>query len=128
MKKRSIGIWIISIIAIAFGLLTIKSGGAVLFVDGAGRQEAGNYLPFVLWFNFIAGFLYIIAGIGLWLQKHWALWLALFLAGATLIVFAFLGIHVLQGGLYEQRTIGAMTLRTAVWFIISFVAYRKISR
>jgi len=126
MKKRSIGIWVISVIAVAFGLLTIKSGGAVLFVDGIGRKEAGNYLPFVLWFNFLAGFLYVIAGFGLWLQKQWAVWLALFIALATLIVFAFFGIHILQGGLYEQRTVGAMTLRTVVWSIISFVAYRKI--
>lgn len=53
---QSIGIWVVTVIAIVFGLLTIKSGGSVLFVDGTAREDAGNYVPFVLWFNFLAGF------------------------------------------------------------------------
>jgi len=125
---RSIGIWIIALIAIVFGLLTLKSGGAVLWVDGADREAAGNYVPFVLWFNFVMGLVYLVAGIGLWLQKRWAVWLSLFIAVATLIVFALFGIHILQGGLFEQRTVIAMTLRTTVWMTISYVAYRKIIR
>ena len=128
MKTRCIGLWIISVIAIAFGLLTLKSGGEVLFMDGAGREAAGNFVPFVLWFNFSMGFVYIIAGIGLWLQKSWGVWLAMFIAAATLIVFAIFGIHILQGGLFEQRTLGAMTLRSAVWLVISIFAYWKIIR
>ena len=38
----------------------------------AERAAAGNIVPFVLWFNFIAGFAYVIAGCGLFLWKHWA--------------------------------------------------------
>jgi len=128
MKTRRIGIWIISAIAIAFGVLTLKSGGEVLFINGAGRDAAGNFVPFVLWFNFSMGFAYIIAGIGLWLQKSWGVWLAMFIAAATLIVFAIFGIHILQGGLYEQKTLGAMTLRSGVWLVVSAFAYWKIIR
>jgi hypothetical protein len=47
-SDRSTGIWIITVIAVAFGLLTIKSGGSVLFVDGTFREEIGNYVPFVV--------------------------------------------------------------------------------
>ena len=38
------GIWmrVIALIAIAFGLLTIREGGAVLFFDGAARAAAGK--------------------------------------------------------------------------------------
>ncbi|RKZ68281.1 MAG: hypothetical protein DRQ44_04675, partial [Gammaproteobacteria bacterium] len=75
-RNSSIGIWIVPVIAVVFGLLTIKSGGSVLFIDGADRQAAGNYVPFVLWFNFSAGFLYIVAGVGIWMQKQWAAKLA----------------------------------------------------
>ncbi len=46
--KRCIGVWITSVIAILFGLLTLKSGGEVLFINGAGREAAGNYVPYVL--------------------------------------------------------------------------------
>ncbi|HCF2751418.1 TPA: hypothetical protein NIB35_006709, partial [Pseudomonas aeruginosa] len=66
--QRSIWHWLISLLAIGFGLLTLREGGAVLFVDGAARQAAGHYVPFVLWFNFLAGFAYIVAGVGLWMR------------------------------------------------------------
>ncbi len=127
-SDRSIGIWIITVIAVVFGLLTIKSGGTVLFVDGAFREDAGNYVPFVVWFNFLAGFVYLIAGGGLWVQKHWAVWISIFIVVATLVVFAILGIHILKGGMYEVRTIAAMCLRTVVWALIAIFAYRKIIR
>ncbi len=127
-SDRSIGIWIITVIAVVFGLLTIKSGGSVLFVDGTFREEAGNYVPFVVWFNFLAGFAFLIAGGGLWMQKHWAVWISIFIVVASLVVFATLGIHILKGGMYEVRTIAAMSLRTVVWALIAMFAYRKIIR
>jgi hypothetical protein len=70
--KRVIWIRVIALIAIGFGLLTIKEGGAVLFFNGPARAAAGHYVPFVLWFNFVAGFAYLIAGVGLWLLRCWA--------------------------------------------------------
>ncbi len=125
---RSIGIWVMSIIAVAFGLLTIKSGGAVLFIDGADREAAGNYVPFVLLFNFIAGFAYLFAGAGIFMQRRWAAWFSILIAIATIIVFALFGLHILNEGLYENRTVGAMTMRTVVWAFIAMFAYRKIIR
>ena len=65
-RSRGTLVWMISLIAVGFGLLTIKSGGAILFGNDAARDAAGNYVPFVLWFNFLAGFAYVIAGAGLW--------------------------------------------------------------
>ena len=127
-SDRSIGIWIMAVTAVVFGLLTIKSGGSVLFVDGPFRKDAGNYVPFVVWFNFLAGFTYLIAGGGLWMQKHWAVWISIFIVVATLAVFAILGIHILKGGMYETRTIAAMSLRTVAWALIAMFAYCKIIR
>ncbi len=113
---------LLGIAAILFGLLTLKSGGMVLFVDGPDRAAAGNYVPFVLWFNFIAGFFYIAAGIGLWKQMRWAGILSLGIALATASVFLAFGYHIDQGGAYEPRTLGAMILRTAVWTVIAVVS------
>jgi len=117
-----------SIIAVVFGLLTIKSGGAVLFIDGADREAAGNYVPFVLWFNFVAGFAYLLAGAGIFMQKRWAAWLSIIIATTTIIIFSLFGLHILNEGLYENRTVGAMTMRTVVWALIAIFAYRKIIR
>ena len=126
--NRSIGFWVITVVAVLFGLLTIKAGGSVLFVDGQDRQAAGNYVPFVVWFNFLAGFLYIIAGAGLWMQRRWAVWLSIFITLVTLVVFVAFGMVVIIGEAYEVRTVAAMSLRTFVWALISMFAYRKLIR
>lgn len=121
-SRRSPWIWAISFVAISFGLLTIRAGGTVLFGSAAARSAAGHYVPFVLWFNFLAGFAYVIAGVGLWLERRWAAWLAVVVAAATALVFAAFGVHVLAGGDYELRTVAAMSLRTLVWAAIAGVA------
>lgn len=117
-----------AVVAVLFGLATIASGGSALFGGAAARQAAGAYLPFVLWFNFLAGFAYVATGAGLWLGRHWGAILALAIAGATLLVFAAFGVHVLNGGAYEMRTVGAMALRSLVWIAIGWLAWRRIPR
>lgn len=126
LRQRGLRVWAISLVAAAFGLLTIKSGGAILFGDEAARLAAGNYVPFVLWFNFLAGFAYIIAGAGLWLLQRWATWLAAAIAVATALAFVAFGVHVYAGGAYELRTVAAMSLRTLVWVAIAVVAERAL--
>ncbi len=56
MQQRGFLIRAMSLIAVGFGLLTIKEGGAILFGGEAAQASAGNFVPFVLWFNFLAGF------------------------------------------------------------------------
>lgn len=115
-----------AVLAAVFGLMTIKEGGTVLFGDAAARAAAGAYVPFVLWFNFLAGFAYAIAAIGLWRRQRWAAWLAAGIATATALTFAVFGVHVLAGGAYEQRTALAMALRTTVWTVIAALAWRQL--
>lgn len=124
-RIRGIGVWAISIIAIGFGLLTIKAGGAILFEGDEVREAAGNYVPFVLWFNFLAGFVYVISGAGLWMQARWAAWLAIFIAVTTAFTFLLFGVYVYLGGDFEQRTVVAMSLRTLVWTVIAIVAWKN---
>ena len=113
-------------IAVIFGLATIREGGAVLLGNEQAVQAAGHYVPFVLWFNTLAGFAYVAAGIGLWLQRRWAAGLAIAIAAATLAVFAAFGAHVASGGAYELRTVIAMSLRSAVWLGIALLAWRLV--
>lgn len=115
-------------IGLVFGLLTIFSGGTALFGGEAARAAVGNAVPFVLWFNFIAGFFYALAGLGLLLNRSWAVWLSIAIAVATVLVLAAFGLHVAGGGLYEMRTVGAMLVRAAVWAIITAVGWRSMRR
>ncbi len=116
---------VIGFVAVAFGLLTIKSGGAVLFWSEEARIAAGDYVPFVLWFNFVSGFFYVITGIAFWMNKAWSLWLAAAILMGIVAVFLALGLSILIVDIpYESRTVGAMALRTTVWSVILFLAYK----
>ncbi|MHB0951022.1 MAG: hypothetical protein ACYC10_03760 [Allorhizobium sp.] len=111
-------------IAVIFGLLTIFSGGQALFGNEAARAAVGAAVPFVLWFNFGAGFAYVVAGVGLLMRARWAATLAALIAGATVLVALAFAVHVFTGGAYEMRTVGAMALRSLVWIVIAVVARR----
>lgn len=110
--------------AVVFGLVTIVSGGQALFGSVEARAAMGHTVPFVLWFNFLAGFLYVLAGAGLLWGKRWAAQLSLLLAVSTLVIFAAFGVHVFGEGAYEKRTIGAMTLRSLFWVAVALASFR----
>lgn len=122
-SKRPMWLTVVAIAAILFGIATVKEGGTVLFTE-AGKQSAGNYVPFVLWFNFIAGFAYIVAGIAMFRLKSCSRRLSALIAISTTIVFILFGIHIFNDGLYELRTVMAMTLRSTLWIYIAIVALR----
>ena len=115
-----------ALVAAAFGILTIRAGGSVLFGDGA--ATAGNYVPYVVWFNFAAGFAYVAAAIGRWRARRWGAGAAITIAGATALVFALFGIHVASGAAFEMRTVWAMTLRTVLWTGIAALTFRNAAR
>jgi hypothetical protein len=117
---------ILSVIAVVFGLLTLKEGGSVIFDIGSARQAAGSFVHYVVWFNFLSGFFYIAAGIGLWLQKRWAVTLSVALVISIALTYIVFGIHILNGGTYEMRTAYAMALRTFLWGVISIVSNKQL--
>lgn len=114
--------------AILFGIASLASGGSVIFGGEDARAWAGNAVATVVWFNFLTGFLYVAAGIGMLLWQRWACWLSSFLAVALLTIGAYFVIHIAIGGAYEMRTAGALALRTAIWMSIAFVVCKRLSR
>jgi hypothetical protein len=117
---------IAALIAAAFGFVTIAVGGSTLVSVLENRDETGNIVNFVLWFNFLAGFAYVAAAVGLFFWKRWAAPLSAVIAVATVFVFIAFGVHVWLGGAFEARTIGAMTLRSIVWIGIAAAAGRAL--
>jgi hypothetical protein len=123
MMKRS-SLKVVAIVAVLFGALTVFSGGLALFGGANVQDRFGDAVPFVLWFNFFAGFAYIVAGIGLFQRYRWALWLAVAILITTILILVAFGLYVARGGTYEMRTVGAMFLRSGVWTAIVAVAVR----
>lgn len=125
MQNRRRTITVAGVVALLFGLLTIFAGGRALFGGAEARAAMGDAVPFVLWFNFLAGFAYVAAGAGLVLRRRFAVRLAIAILVATILVMIAFGIHVALGGAYEMRTVWAMSLRVLVWGIIAGVAIRE---
>lgn len=111
--------------AALFGVLTVVSGGSALFGGSTVQAALGNTVPFVLWFNFLSGFAYVLAALGIARRKAWGDSLATALAVAIVLVFALFGWHVIRGGAFEMRTAAAMTLRAAVWIGIAIYLRRS---
>ena len=125
MQNRRWDILIAAVVVTLFGLLTVLSGGRALFGGLEARAAVGDAVPFVLWFNFLAGFAYVTAGIGLMLRTNWAAKLSIAILVATVLVMIAFGVHVLLGGAYEMRTVWAMSLRTVVWGVAVGVVIRN---
>ena len=121
--SRPLWVWLTAPPAVIFGFVTIGVGGRTLLGTSTGESVI---VPFVLWFNFLAGFAYVAAGAGLFWSKRPAAQLAMLIAAATVLVFALFGLHVLAGGAFAARTVGAMALRSIVWIVIAVVACRAL--
>ncbi|WP_417809150.1 hypothetical protein [Thioclava sp.] len=121
MRTRPRSITIAAIVAVLFGAVTIVSGGRALF----GGVDMGAVAPFVLWFNFLAGFAYVAAGVGLWRGAQWGRALAIAIAASTALIFLAFLWHILQGGAFERRTLVAMILRLMTWLAIVVVSLRR---
>lgn len=116
----------VAIAAILFGALSVLVGGIALFGGDGGRTAFGNIVGFVLWSNFLLGDAYVLAGIGLLLWRPWAAQLAALIAALSLVVFAAFGWHVVTGGAFEVRTLGAMLLRSGFWIAVAIPACRAL--
>lgn len=112
------------LVAIGFGALTLLSGGTVMFGGEEAAARAGNVVGAVLWFNTLSGVVYIIAGLCMFQGARHARTLATLLALAIGVAFAAFGLHVMGGGAFEHRTVGAMTLRFFFWAAAALYLYR----
>lgn len=117
LKQKNVQI---ALVILVFALMTIIAGGRSLFTE-AGVAARGNIVPLVLWFNFIAGFLYLVAGIATFRMKACVKKLAVVLAVLNVGVLLYLLSHIFQGGLYENKTVVAMIFRTLFW--VAFATY-----
>lgn len=112
---------VLALIAVVFGAMTIFSGGRALFGDEQARAAVDNAVPFVLWFNFLAGFAYVATGVGLWKHCHWAKAASIAIAVCTALIGVALVAVVIQGSAYEMRTALAMVLRLSFWTVTAFL-------
>lgn len=121
MKQKILKIT--AIVLLLFALLTLFLSGSVIFNLFGIRAKEGNYVPLVVWANFISSILYLVAAYGLLKMKKWPVWLLVI--SAVILVAAFIGlkIHISEGGLYEAKTINAMIFRMGLTILLAVASY-----
>ncbi len=128
MKKNRTFRYIIAIVLIAFALLTIFMSSSVIFDWFGIRAKEGDYVPFIVWTNLTAGFLYLIAAFGFFNFRKWTVWILS--ATATLLFIALMGLllHIDKGGAFELKTVGAMGFRIILTIVFAVLAYYKLRK
>ncbi|MBK7127858.1 MAG: hypothetical protein IPM74_14525 [Crocinitomicaceae bacterium] len=87
------------------------------------RSREGNYVLFIVYTNLICGLLYLAAAFALWRNSHLA---TVILTISTILLLLGLGglfLHINSGGIYEQKTVGAMFFRTAITALFLLISY-----
>ncbi len=123
MIKTKLSRYVVSTLLMAFALLTLFLSSSVIFDWFGIRAKEGNYVPFVVWANFISSWLYLLAAYGLIGLKKWTV--TTLMVSFFILVGALAGLyqHSHTGGLYETKTIGALLFRTGLTLVFAMFAY-----
>jgi hypothetical protein len=113
---------IAAMLALTIGLLTIVEGASVLLGI---ESKPYHILPWLLHYNILMGFVSLIAGIGLWMEKYQAAILATTILVCHGVVFLSLSVMHLLGETVALNSIMAMLFRTGVWIVINTMTRRK---
>jgi hypothetical protein len=127
-KMKNYILKITAVIVTIFALLTLFMSTSVIFDLFHIREKEGNYVMFVVFTNFIVGFMYLFSAFGIFKEKTWTT--KVLLLATIILIIGFIGllIHANSGGIYETKTIGAMIFRVSITFIFTIISWFNISK
>ena len=128
MKTNKIINTISATILALFALLTLFLSSSVIFDWFGIRAKEGNYVLFIVWANLICSILYLFAVYGFLKRTKRTFWVLLTALVVLIVAFTALLIHINNGGLYEEKTIGAMIFRMLVTLGFSIIAFYSINK
>ncbi len=112
-----------AVLLTAFALLTLFLSSSVILNLFGVRAMEGNYVLSVVWANFFSSLLYLLAAYGFLKARSWTygvLALSFFVLLTGSVAFA---LHINAGGLYEEKTIGALFFRSTLTLIFTLIAF-----
>jgi hypothetical protein len=125
--KKTIHYFSVTVLTI-FGLLTLFLSTSLIFDLFGIRAKEGNYVPFVVWANFISSMLYLISAYGFIKRKKWTV----SLLGVSIVIliaaYVCLFLRINAGGLYEIKTVGAVAFRIGVTLLFTILAFFTINK
>jgi hypothetical protein len=122
MKTK--GKYILATILFAFGLLTVFLTGSVLLDLFGMREKEGHYVLAIVWANLIAGLVYLLTAYGVIKEEKWTVNTLLIALSVLIIGQILFFAHVVNGGLYETKTVGAMIFRIAFTVLLAVLAFQ----
>lgn len=120
--------YITSLALTALGLLSVFLTSSVIFDLFGIREMEGNYVLFIVYANFISGFIYIVSAYGLSTKKTWTVKLLALSSIILIVAFVGLNFHINSGGIYETKTFNAMIFRTSITILFTIIAYFTITK
>ncbi len=127
MKQKLI-INITGAVIALLGIVTLFMSTSVIFGLFDIREKEGNYVLFVVVANFICAFLYLAAAYGFFARQKWTTMVLNLSVAVLVIAFIGLGIHIYSAGIYEHKTVAAMTFRTLLTVAFAFISFSYISK
>lgn len=118
---------ILGLAALVFGAATLVSGGKMVFGSPEVWASAGVVITWILYFNFAAGFIYILTGLFALLGRAETKMMAAGLAVANTVMLLLLLGFIATGGAFETRTLAAMILRSGFWVGLALYFRRPAS-
>ncbi len=116
-----VAIRVAAAVGLLFGALSVVAGSRVL----AGIDHpAYVVLTWLVAYNVVAGLAGVVAGVGLWTLRGWAVRAVAVLAALHGLVLIILLAHLALGWPAARDSLGAMVLRTLVWSAIAVVGHR----
>lgn len=128
MKKNKVFKYVIALALIAFASATLFMSNSVIFDWFGIREKEGDYVPFIVYTNLIAGVLYLISAYGLIKAQKWTLRVLIITALLLVTALIALALHINSGGIFELKTVGAMIFRIALTIVFSGLAYYSLRK
>lgn len=126
MKKiilKSSGIFMLLL-----GLVSLFMTTSIIFDLFHIQQMEGNYVSFIVYANFICSIIYLISAYGFFKEKK-STTVCLFVASSILILaFIAFWIYIEKGGVYEIKTVKAMSVRTLITIAFTGIAWNYLSK
>ena len=110
------------------GIVSMFMAFSVIFDLFDIRKREGNYIPMVVYGNFICSFLYLIAAWYFFKENDLSTIYLIFSVLLLLIIYAYMLYHIQSGKPYEMRTVFAMLGRTSLTIVYAAIAWYLFSR
>ncbi|MBN1462909.1 MAG: hypothetical protein JXQ69_05115 [Paludibacteraceae bacterium] len=113
----------LALIIIVLGFATLFLSSSIVFDLFGIRAKEGNYVLFVVLANLVCSILYLLAGYGIITKKGWVTKILSSSLIVLLLAFTGLLVHINMNGIYETKTIGALTFRIAITVLFVSASY-----